>query len=166
MDEKVAELNREQIIAAFPELLSDANFEITSKATPVYNCIAWAYSLDSKWMWPKSDGMDNLDALQFWPDGIENSEDVRSFISAFETSGYRICDTFGHEEGFQKIALYVEDGTTNCTHAAREIVGDRKHKGKWTSKLGESNDIYHTSPCELEGPVYGRVYCILKREWK
>ena len=65
------------------------------------------------------------------------------------------------EEGYRRIALYVKEGTTKCTHASREL-----SSGKWTSKLGEFQDIRHGSPFSIEGLVYGRVYCIMKTEHK
>jgi hypothetical protein len=165
MAKRIASLTKEQIVEFFPNLASDPDFEITSNADPSYNCIAWAYIENSKWMWPKSsESVDMLDAIRFWPDGVENNEDVTSFIKAFQLKGYSICDSWEHEEGFQKIALYVQGDTTVCTHAAREIVADKNNCGKWTSKLGPSNDIHHSSPYELEGAIYGRVHCIMKRE--
>jgi hypothetical protein len=43
------------------------------------------------------------------------------------------------------------------THAARQVAADR-----WTSKLGELEDIEH-SLRDLEGAVYGSVVQIMKR---
>jgi hypothetical protein len=165
MAKKVTSLSKEDIINIFPNLKSDTDFTITSPATPLYNCIAWAYCKNDKWMWPKSNGVANLDGLQYWPEGIENSEDVSAFISAFMKKGYSICKSYEHEDGFQKIALYVQEGTTNCTHAALESVGTKKTCGKWKSKLGKENDIQHSTPYGLEGQDYGKVYCIMKRKF-
>ena len=75
-----------------------------------------------------------------------------------EGKGYELCDNAEYEEGFQKIALYVKEGTTECTHAARQLT-----TGLWTSKLGQIEDIQHGTPYTIEGKCYGKVYCIMKR---
>jgi hypothetical protein len=100
-----------------------------------------------------------MDGFHYWPDGIEDSKDVAAFIKAFEKSAYSLCDNDGFEDGYRKIALYVKEGTTECTHAARQL-----NNGKWTSKLGGLYDIQHGTPYTIEGSVYGRVYCIMKKE--
>ena len=43
-------------------------------------------------------------------------------------------------------------------HAARQLTS-----GRWTSKVGQNIDIEHTL-AGLEGPFYGEVVRILKRE--
>lgn len=148
-----------QIKGWFPGLKADADFKVTSPQTPNYNCIAWAYHYDDRWMWPGGQEFKICDGFQYWPDGVEDSTDVSAFIKAFEKSGYQICGNSDFEEGYRKIALYVKNGTTECTHAARQL-----SNGKWTSKLGQSNDIQHGTPYTIEGKLYGVVHCIMKRE--
>ena len=60
----------------------------------------------------------------------------------------------------QKIALYAKivDQVEEVTHAARQLPC-----GKWTSKLGDSEDIVHPKLDILEGPAYGGVICFLSR---
>ena len=41
-----------QITTLFPELKNDLDFKVTSPRTPNYNCIAWAYHHNDRWMWP------------------------------------------------------------------------------------------------------------------
>ena len=165
MAKRIEGLSKKDIINAFPNLSTDPDFEITSPATPLYNCIAWAYGLNDKWMQPNTgDSIEQgLDALFFWPDEVENDCDISFLIEVFALKGFVVCDSWEHEEGFRKIALYVEDDTTNYTHAARELVGDKKTCGKWTSKLGKANDIQHMSPYSIEGDAYGVVHCIMRR---
>jgi len=148
-----------QIKRYFPKLQSDKDFKITSPQTPNYNCIAWAYHYNDRWMWPGGQEMKICDGFLYWPDDVDDSEDVTAFIKAFEKTGYTLCDNPDFEEGFRKIALYVVKDTTQCTHAARQL-----SNGKWTSKLGELNDIQHGTPYTIEGQYYGEVYCIMKRE--
>ena len=157
MGQRVEQI-KQQIIKEFPGLSLDADFQVTSPCDPSYNCIAWAYQIKGRWMWPPKGAPAYLDAVTFWPN--ENSSfDVSEFMKAFkEGKGSELCDNAEFEEGFQKIALYVKEGTTECTHAARQLT-----TGLWTSKLGQIEDIQHGTPYTIEGKWYGKVYCIMKR---
>lgn len=146
-----------RILASFPGLKSDPDFRITSPENPDYNCIAWAYHFDNRWMWPGGVEEKTVDGFHFWPDGIEDTVEVAAFVEAFRKKGYEICDSSDFERGFRKIALYVKPGTTECTHASRQL-----SNGLWTSKLGPSHDIQHGTPYSIEGDVYGSVYCIMR----
>ncbi len=150
-----------QILAAFPGLKSDPDFKITSPQNPNYNCIAWAYHYDNRWMWPGGIETKYADGFHFWPDGVGDTTDVSAFIDAFKMKGFEICENADFENGYRKIALYVKPGTTECTHASRQ-----KGDGRWTSKLGPSHDIQHGTPYTIEGSVYGKVYCIMKVPFK
>ena len=136
---KRTEEARFDVMGEFPGLCSDEHFLITSPIDYSYNCIAWAYQIKGRWMWPPSGMPAYLDAVTFWPD--ENaSEEVED-------------DSF--EEGYRKIALYITPGTTNCTHAARQL-----SNGFWTSKLGRSYDIQHSSPKKLREKYMARFTAI------
>jgi hypothetical protein len=80
-----------------------------------------------------------------------------AFIQAYATIGYEACDSFEVEAGYEKIVLY-EDPQRTPTHAAKQL-----QNGRWTSKLGDFEDIEHLDLNCLEGPLYGRVSCCLKR---
>jgi hypothetical protein len=163
MAEGIKELSREKLLAIFPLLGDDPHFKITSPASMQYNCIAWAYQLSDRWMSPKNKRLSGRsDDAYFWPQGLDDSINVATFIEMFEQISYQICQTWEHEDGYQKVALYVKPGTVQCLHVARELV-DQSNCGIWTSKLGESNDIQHSSPYLLEGHAYGEVYCIMKK---
>ena len=147
---------------SFPGLVNDEHFKLTSPLNYCYNCIAWAYNYNDRWMWPPN-GLPTgyLDAVKYWPNE-NSSDDVSEFIKAFkEGKGYELCETADFEKGFQKIALYVKKGTTKCTHAARQLIS-----GYWTSKLGPAQDIQHGSPFTIEGELYGVVYCIMKLKFE
>ena len=60
------------------------------------------------------------------------------------------------EPGFEKIALFATDQAVPL-HAARQLAS-----GRWTSKLGEREDIEHALR-DLEGEIYGTVVLIMKR---
>ena len=102
-----------------------------------------------------------LDGIVYWwPEGVENSPYIDAYMNAFRLKGYEACENWQHEDAYEKIALYI-DGEHKCTHAARE-----KRNGKWTSKLGQANDISHNNPYSIEGIYYGKVACFMKRKWE
>ncbi len=157
---KGTEAARLDVISVFPGLSSDDHFDVTSPEDPSYNCIAWAYQIKGRWMWPPAGIPVSLDAVSYWPD--ENaSTDVERFVEAVSMKGYEKCEDASFEDGYRKIALYVKPGTQECTHAARQL-----SSGFWTSKLGQWYDIQHSTPKEIEGRCYGVVYCYMKREFR
>ncbi len=139
----------ERLEALFPRLRG-TTYRITSPASDVYNCIAWAASDTEHWWWPGDP------ARTYWPLGVPHLETLEAFRDAFATLGYVICEQADLEPGFEKIALFVDaDGIP--THAARQL-----RDGTWTSKLGMSEDIQHALE-DLTGAAYGSVVQILKR---
>jgi hypothetical protein len=67
-----------------------------------------------------------------------------------------VCGQADLEPGFEKIAPFADaDGLP--THAARQLPG-----GRWTSKLGELEDIEHDLN-DVAGTAYGTVVQIMKR---
>jgi hypothetical protein len=86
---------------------------------------------------------------------VPRDERIDSFIEAFKTLGYEICEN-GLEVGFEKIAIYSLNGQP--THAARQL-----ENGNWTSKLGRLEDIEHYSTRAVEDFKYGRVVVFMKR---
>jgi hypothetical protein len=145
------------ITEAFPGLSSDSAFRISSPVDPFYNCIAWAFSL-YKDRWMQFDTRPRFDGVWYWwPEGIPKSENITSYIGAFQTKQFQLCDSYEKEDGYIKIALYVKRGTDQCTHAARQ-----KRNGVWMSKLGQGQDIEHANPYSLEGDLYGDVKCFMK----
>jgi len=134
----------------FPHLAT-TGYRITSKASRICNCFAWAAGEDDRWWNPVEP-----ENPYYWPDDIPAELTIAAFIQAYQTLGYSPCDIAKLEEGFEKIALYATpDGEP--THAARQLPN-----GQWTSKLGRWEDIEH----ELDGLIsemYGSVRQILKR---
>ena len=51
MGERVEEIEHD-LIQYFPMLSTDISFKVTSKATPIYKFIAWAYNFTDRWMLP------------------------------------------------------------------------------------------------------------------
>jgi hypothetical protein len=160
MGERTKEIKR-ILFSAFPKLINDKDFKVTSNDTPVYNCIAWAYKIDNRWMWPNTGEYPFLDGVHYWPSEEILDCNVNNFIDAFKLKGYECCDSCQFEYGYRKIALYVKPGSTECTHAAREL-----SNGCWTSKLGGFNDIQHGTAEAIENDDYGNVYCYMKKKFE
>lgn len=140
----------EDIEACFPGLQT-TEYAIKSQETASYNCIAWAAGNVKNPWWPT-----HLHGY-YWPPSVHREETLEGFIDAFRIYGYMPCDGDNLELGFEKVAIYVSgDGTP--THAARQL-----NSGKWTSKLGDLEDIEHSTLAALEGAIYGRVAQVLKR---
>ncbi len=138
----------ENLESLFPNL-KQAGYAITSEEDADYNCIAWAAG-DSRQWWEPSPGL-------YWPPGATKEYTLAAYMQAFEIHGYVPCDNPEFEPGYEKIAIYVDDAGAP-SHAARQTTS-----GKWTSKIGELEDIEHSSLSDLEGEAYGRVAQIMKR---
>jgi len=134
----------------FPNLI-ESNHNITSDASAEYNCFSWAADETTRRWEP-----DQME-INYWPQGVAREMRMEAFIEAYGTRGYSQCDSIKVEEGFEKIMLYAgEDGTP--THAAKQLPN-----GRWTSKLGNFEDIEHETPACLEGPLYALASVCLKR---
>ena len=130
----------------FPRL-TPQKVKVTSQATYVYNCIAWAAGQNGRWWWPST--------MTFWPRGVPMADTEEAFIQAFGTLGYSPCMNPAQEDGQEKVALYALGG--HITHAARQLPN-----GSWTSKIGRNVDIEHELS-DLEGPCYSKVLSFLSR---
>lgn len=135
------------------------NFECSSDSTrdsdEKYNCIAWAVGKKDNFWWPRELGGFH------WPKGLPreplNKETVENFIKAFETEDFELCDDGEFENGFEKVAIYVNNFNVP-KHAARLLPN-----GAWTSKLGDDEDIQHETLGVLEGREYGAAKIFLRR---
>jgi len=146
---KLPAMNEFEIEITFPNLTT-GSYAITSPSTPEYNCIAWAAGDTKVWWWPDANDQ------YYWPDEIARDESLGAFKSLFEKLGYQRCETSDYEEGYEKIAIYV-DANNKPTHASRQL-----SLGNWTSKLGQIEDIEHPF-YGLDSPKYGSVAVIMKR---
>jgi len=139
--------------------ITPGNFICASDSTEFsdikYNCIAWAVGKNDEFWWPRKLGG------YFWPEGLLseplNRETVENFIKAFESEGFQKCDGPEFEEGFEKIALYVNH-LEIPKHAARSLPN-----GNWTSKMGDGEDITHGTLEAIEGRGCGKAKYFLKR---
>lgn len=147
----------ERIYQLFPGLKNDKDFRVTSPCDFDYNCIAWTLLKNKTIKWPFPKEYDILDGTEYWPDGLPRNEYPFTFLEMYRISGYELCDDLTLDPQYTKVALYVNDNVV--THAARQTP-----EGLWTSKLGQMNDIQHSTPYSLEGNIYGKVKYILKKK--
>lgn len=85
---------------------------------------------------------------------------IAALVSAFGAIGYEICAGDHLESGYEKVALYV-DSRGGWTHAAKQL-----EDGAWSSKLGDSYDIRHSTPHALHSNIYGQVMYYMRRKLK
>jgi hypothetical protein len=140
----------ERLLAAFP-LLRSTPFRVTSPLDPTYNCIAWAAGSVADWWWP----LDDVEKT-YWPDPAPRTHTLAAFRSAFISVGYSDCSDDSLQPGFEKVAVFA-DAAGRPTHAARQLP-----TGRWTSKLGQAEDIEHDLRA-LEGELYGTVVLLMMR---
>ena len=127
--------------------LTELNHRVTSPRSPEYNCIAWAAEDLSRWWEPG----------RHWPTPVATGDyGIAVLEAAFRALRYETCEDGALEPGFQKVALY--GSFEFYTHAARQLPD-----GRWTSKLGRSEDIEHETPDVIAGGLYGEVVQFLKR---
>ena len=81
---------------------------------------------------------------------------IGALEQAFLFLGYKQCADSMLEDGFEKVALY--GSLSLYTHAARQLPN-----GRWTSKLGNGEDIEHEIPDNVGGGLYGEVVQFMKR---
>jgi hypothetical protein len=129
--------------------LQGSGYQVTSPKDEAYNCIAWAAQETQRWWWPSPSGE------AFWTEDVPREESVPSFEQALGTLGYEVCLSEEMEEGFEKIALFA-DAAGLPTHAARQLPS-----GRWSSKLGEREDIEHNLH-DLSGEEYGSVVRVMR----
>jgi hypothetical protein len=77
--------------------------------------------------------------------------------SAFEHLGYELCTNGDLEDGYLKIALYV-DNNGAWSHVARQELN-----GEWSSKLGDEEDIRHKAPHCFGNSIYGNVAYFMRK---
>ncbi len=136
----------------FPNLRQH-DWDFTSDPTPNYNCIAFAAGVTNTPWWPTIYQITQY----YWPPDVPLEETLQSFVRAFQTIGYYVCEAGNLEEDYEKIVIYTKDGVP--THAAIQIPS-----GAWMSKLGQWVDIQHTTPEALTSEIYGQPVQYMKRQ--
>src|SRR5262249_39356310 len=103
------------------------------------------------------------DTEHWWQPGVHwagpagpDDYGVETLQEAFRSLGFEPCLDGSLESGFEKVALYGDQ--TFYTHAARQLPS-----GKWTSKLGEAEDLEQDTPEDVAFGVYGQVIQFMRR---
>ena len=95
--------------------------------------------------------------IYFWPPDAPREYTMDAYSKAYETLGFSRCEHTKREEGYEKVAIYA-GSYGEPTHAARQL-----ESGRWTSKLGNLEDVEHADLQALAGGVYGTVGLVMKR---
>src|SRR4051794_26945062 len=88
---------------AFPNLVK-VGYHVTSHRSTRYNCIAHAAD-DTTRKWDCT--MIPVPGY-YWPPQAKRGRGIEALVSAFEAIGYEPCAGDHPEEGYQKVALYVD----------------------------------------------------------
>src|SRR5665213_879470 len=130
-------------------VIQEDNF--TSIATRAYNCVGYAIG-DPHWWDPSGT------EATVWPSHLPIRDfRIERFLELFQLHGFVLCDNDGPapEAGHEKIAVFGLNG--EFEHVSIQTID-----GRWTSKLGELEDISH--PLELlTSDLYGEIQHYLKR---
>jgi len=137
----------------FPALKGGKGYDPVSPATIEYNCLSWALGIN----WTRYDPEPNC-AGYYWLPGVEREWSLKAISKILEIHGYQICVGSDLEEGYEKVVIYIDE-TDTPRHFARQLPN-----GKWTSKLGDLNDIEHETLECLAVPDYGKPQLVLKRK--
>lgn len=136
-------------LTAFFVNLHSGQFLITSEESLDYNCFAWAAN-DTQNIWGPV-------ARYYWPPNVPRAETLDAYVAVFGTLGFEPCAHGQLEVGAEKIAIFV-NAQMIPTHAARQL-----ENGRWTSKIGDWEDIEHVL-ADLSGtPGYGTIAQYLRR---
>jgi len=133
----------------FPNL-NGTNSKVTSRADSAYNCFAWAGHYTDRWL-------DPIKPLGYWPPNVPPRATLNNFTKVYEADGWSRCDSPDVEPGYEKIAIYT-DRRGLPQHAARQL-----ESGRWTSKLGEAEDIEHDNLEVFDGSIYGTPARYMRR---
>ena len=129
---------RQRLIRAFPNLANE-DFDIICPESTRYNCIAYAAG-DTSQPWGDEEGY-------HWPEEVTTSPTIRGLENLFKWLGFKKCHGPRLEPGYQKVALYANQGFWQ--HAALQMPN-----GRWRSKLGKGGPlIEHQTPRGVASPA-------------
>jgi hypothetical protein len=136
-----------------PALKGGNGYRDTSEETLVYNCLSWALGIT----WTRYEPTPRC-AGYYWFPGVPRKWDEPTLKKVFEIHKFRVTDNYELEPGYEKVVFYV-DSAGIPTHFARQLPN-----GKWTSKMGDLNDIEHDTLEIIINPRYGNPGLVMKRE--
>lgn len=139
----------EEIRKTFPSL-NDDNCEEKSARDFNYNCLAFALGDTHNWWEPPGQF-----GYYYWPPGFSNDASVATVTAIIKLHGFVVEIKPYVMPVAESVAIYAQG--EEWTHFARFA------NGMWLSKVGEDNDIAHSSLELLEGALYGKVVKVLSR---
>lgn len=147
-DTYVFAITKEEIKTKWPNMAEGVNFKFTSEQTWDYNCVAYVLGIKDDWIdfYYTADGSVSMDL------------GINSYIDLFKNHGFSICKNDSLQKGFEKIAIF-EDSNKWFSHVSLQL-----SDGKWTSKMGEYEDIKHTDLESVSNGIYGTSVVFMKRE--
>jgi hypothetical protein len=92
----------------------------------------------------------------YWPPDVAGADTLQALIQLYLDAAYEQCDNGQLEGGFKKVAIYMNQ--EGPQHVARQL-----ESGRWTSKLGDLEDIEHDTVDILEGEDYGKATVFLRK---
>ena len=135
----------------FPKL-KGTDWKITSRRARRYNCFAWAAG-ESHRRWDCGKG-------SFWPKDVPRRHGIAYLIAAYMAVGFRVCskrDGRTPDPQYEKIVVYRRGDEGE--HAAKLL-----DSGRWSSKIGDLEDLEHWTPESLSGRCYGQPFRYMKRK--
>jgi hypothetical protein len=143
-------MGMEEIEETFPLLRRGENCKKASEWDFNYNCLAFVLGDYSNWWEPP--GVFG----HYWPPGFSQDISVDTVTSIIKLHGFTVEFNPHETPVTESIAIYAKGD--DWEHFAKYS------GGVWKSKIGEDEDIEHSSPDLLEGEFYGYVVKILSRE--
>ena len=138
----------DELAGILPKLVAEG-FRVVAPRSNQYNCIACAAGDTSRW-W-------SFHQPEYWPVHATRSNSIDSLVEVFAGLGFERCHDSRTESGFEKVALYAQQGA--WTHAAVQTP-----HGTWLSKIGEGPVIEHHNPESLAGGPYGNPTIHMRRQ--
>ena len=132
--------------------------DMTSPEDGNYNCASWALEEVHRWWEPYGLILPGPSPPYHWPPELPQDAKAETYVRLFEMNGYELAADDSVEDGYTKIALYTRNG--EFQHAARQLSANR-----WTSKIGEREDISHElRALERDGPYgYGAATIFMRK---
>src|SRR6266436_2853677 len=119
--------------------LRGTNWRIASRPRKRYNCIAWAVG-DTLQRWDLGKG-------NHWPQGVPQRYNFGCLVRAYIAAGFSVCTTTEgrvFDAAYETVVLFEKSGLWE--HAAKLL-----KNGMWSSKLGDCEDIEHSTPESVGG---------------
>ena len=146
--------------------LRATEFDIESACDPAYNCLSFVVGdLERPW-WPPGDLVAQhpflpgiLGPPNFWPEDLPPDDTVDNICTLLLRLGFQPCPADARRDARSTVtvAVYGERGGDTFAHTAMQ-----RADGRWLSKLGAINDIWHATQQSVQGNAYGtptRMMC-------